>query len=50
MGHGTKSSASTSARHDMQNIMHATLNKTRDIFTIFLPHNAEGLYNVSLVL
>ena len=48
--HGTKSSATTSTPHDMQNIMHATLHKTRDIFTIFLIHNAEGLCNVSLVL
>ena len=37
----------TSARHDMQNIMHATLFKTKDIYTIFLTHNAEGLCNVS---
>ena len=28
----------------MQNIMHTTLHKTRDIFTIFLTHNAD--YNV----
>ena len=33
----------------MQNIMHATLHKTRDIFTTFVIHNYEGLSNVSLV-
>ena len=27
--------ACTSARHDMQNIMRATLHKSRDIFTFF---------------
>ena len=42
--------ACTSARHDMQNIMRATLHKSGDIFTIFLTHNHEGLSNVSLVL
>ena len=39
---GRSCCVNTSARHDMQNIMHATLHKTRDIFTIFLTHNAEG--------
>ena len=33
----------------MQNIVHASLHKTRDIFTTFSAHNAEGLCNVSLV-
>ena len=42
--------AGTSARHDMQNIMRATLHKSRDIFTFLLTHNYEGLSNVSLVL
>ena len=42
--------ACSSARHDMQNIMRATLHKTKDIFTIFLTHKYEGLSNVSLVL
>ena len=40
----------TSARHDMQNIIRATLHKSWDICTIFLIHNYEGLSNVSLVL